>query len=94
MVSWMAKVVWKETLDIIARQVVEVPDAAKVLCAEIQYEKLCLWFLCDPELEKTQRVFRIVGTGHEISDELQLKYISSFMLAHDALIFHVFEEQP
>lgn len=51
----------------------------------------CIWYIFDTKDEEklTDRVFRIIGTGHVIPDEY--KYIGSFLM--HIFVWHVFEKK-
>ena len=84
-------VIYKYPLAAMDEQKVAMPRGAHILCIDVQRGVYCLWALVDPEAEKEQRTFSIVGTGHQIADAARLDYIGSAQLG-DALIFHVFEK--
>lgn len=49
-----------------------------------------VWALVDPSAQMEERHFRLAGTGHDLPDD-GLTHVGSFMLAHGALVFHLFE---
>ena len=68
------------------------PDGAKILKADCQYGRPCLWVLGDLEYLPIKRTFRFAGTGHPIDHpKYDLQYISTFKMDHGNLIFHIFE---
>lgn len=76
----------------------EMPRFSTVLRVEWQHGELCMWALVDPEAEKEQRHFIIVGTGHEVqaSDDSKANlspegYRGTFQYLGGDLIFHIFE---
>ena len=51
-----------------------------------------LWAMVDTEENsKEDRYIRIYGTGHEISNAGNLKYISTIQMMGGSLVLHVFE---
>lgn len=69
------------------------PEGAKILAVEAQYEKPCMWALVDPNQETETRHFEVFGTGHPIHYDSRniRKYIGTYQLNNGGLIFHVFE---
>ncbi len=69
---------------------VTLPEGAQVLTARFQNGTMYIWVL----LENTgglmeSRTFKIFGTGFDIPDKDDLKYIATSEIGN--LIFHVFE---
>ena len=84
------KRIYKYPLEVTDTQIIELPFGARILTADMQYEKLCLWALVNPDLEsKSKRTIDIFGTGHPI-DGKPRDYISTFQMDGGRLIFHVF----
>ena len=73
-------------------QILDLPKEAKILTAQIQVDKLCLWALVDPEEKIESRVIQIFGTGHDVEPNANLRYISTVQLVGGQLIYHIFEE--
>ena len=84
-------VIYKYPLMTADEQRVDMPRGAHILSVDVQRGVYCLWALVDPQAEKEQRTFAIIGTGHPIADAARLDYIGSAQLG-EALIFHVFEK--
>lgn len=90
----MRKTIWKFDLGEIAdRYVISMPKGAEVLTLQLQRKLPCIWVLVDPQAEKEDRVFEIFGTGHVIdySEGAERKYIGTFLIYGDDLVFHLFE---
>lgn len=85
-------VVWKFDLDTVDYQEIVIPQGAKILCVQVQKGVPRLWILVDPEQPCEKRVFAIHGTGHH-NVTCEEKYISTYQLFNDDLVFHVFEVQ-
>lgn len=76
----------------------DMPVDAEVLSLDWQHGDLCMWALVDPEVEKEQRHFVIIGTGHEFASPnhqgaalTSEGYVATFQYLGGDLIFHVFE---
>lgn len=85
------KSVWKFPLAVADVQQVAVPSGARLLAVQPQDAGVCLWALVDTSAPKVSRIIAIVGTGHELPDHGDLKYISTFQLHGGVLVFHAFE---
>lgn len=85
------KRVWKFPLVVESQQVVQMPRGARLLSAQVQGEKVCLWALCDDLAEPQPRHVVIVGTDHPLPDFGELVFIDTFQLHDGRLVFHVFE---
>lgn len=82
-------VVWKAALDSVYQEV-SMPIYSRVLCAQLQGDRICLWFYCNPDEPTEKRYFRIVGTGHHLPVEHgELSYIGT--VQDKELVWHVFE---
>ena len=82
--------VWKFPLEIADWQKIVMPAGAEILFVGVQREQLCLWAKVNPEAPKGERLFRIVGTGHEFNEN-NLMYLGSVFLNNGRLVFHIFE---
>lgn len=85
--------VWKEVLNLIDFQVLELPKDSKILTVQLQYGKPTIWFQCDPDLPKTRRRFAIVGTGNEVPFVDKATYIGTYLMpgAVITFVFHLYE---
>lgn len=82
--------IWKEALQFLDVQEVNIPEGAEILCAKEQFENICIWFRCDPAAPKVARTIAIVGTGNPVPSA-DGRYLGTAALAGGSLIFHVFE---
>lgn len=73
---------------------VEMPRDARVLSAQVQHGKLCVWALVNPENTKVKRQFLVLGTGHPAGavETLNLIFVDTVQMDGGAYIFHVFVE--
>ncbi len=71
----------------------DMPHDAQILSVQIQRGYPKLWALVDTNAPEKTRHFRIYGTGDEIDDSENLKYIGTFQM-HGALVWHLFEKCP
>jgi hypothetical protein len=72
------------------KQTIEMPERAQILKVGVQRNKCRLWVLCDDSLKDVRREFVIFGTGEDI-DDINLKYLGTFMLDVDSYVGHLFE---
>lgn len=71
--------------------ILEIPETHEFLCAQTQHDEPCVWALVDPKKPKIKKTLRIFGTGHDIVEPNNLKYIGTFQILSD-LVFHVWEQ--
>lgn len=67
------------------------PAGAAPFYVEEQYGQPCMWAVVDPSAPKSDRTFRLCGTGHPLRGYTRLTHIGTFLTAQGALVFHVFE---
>ncbi|KKN90934.1 hypothetical protein LCGC14_0225180 [marine sediment metagenome] len=83
-------IIWKYSILLKDYQSIEMPFGAKILTFQLQYGVPTIWALVDPTLEKAERRFRLVGTGHDII-KTGLTYIGTIKMMDDKLVYHLFE---
>ena len=83
------KTIWKYEFEVNDNFILSMPMRAKVLHIECQGRTPCIWAIGDPSAEKTKRKFRVVGTGHPISDDTLLSFVGTFQ--QPPFVWHVFE---
>lgn len=86
----MAKTIWKfhvPPLDIFP---LFMPQGATVLSVQTQHQQPYIWALVDSNKPMIIRDFRLVGTGHQIT-EPGLVFIGTFQTGDGDFIGHLFE---
>lgn len=86
----MVRRIYKYTLEPDRRQLVMMPDGAKLLNVLVQNEYPVLYAEVDPEAEHVARVFAVVTTG-DYYDSAGKVYVGSVVL-QDWFVAHVFEQ--
>lgn len=81
--------IWKNVLNEIDLQEVEMPRGSEILCVREQHERVCLWFRCNPDEPPVKRTIVMCGTGHQAL--AQDRYIGTGFLSGGQLVLHVFE---
>lgn len=81
--------VWKAILKPADVQEIEVPEDAELLTAREQFNKICVWYKCDPDNPMTKRRIAIVGTGQAAPEGA--RYVGTGFLEGGHLVLHVFE---
>jgi hypothetical protein len=83
--------IYKYELKALDNQSIMLPEGAKILSVQTQYETPCIWVELNTELPSTvSHDFEIYGTGHTMPD-CDRTYIGSFQLQGGALVFHLYE---
>ena len=85
------RTIHKQSLNIADEQIVIVPQGSEFISVANQGGKLCLWFMCDPQQDKINRIIKIVGTGHLFPEAEFGRFIGTVLTNNDALVWHVFE---
>lgn len=84
--------VWKYELQP-GETYLEIPAGSTNLSVQTQNGIPCLWVLVDTNRKTEPKVYEIYGTGHEIKNPFRLrKYVGTFLIDNDSLVFHVFEQ--
>lgn len=81
----MAKTIYKYKIDITRVQSIEMPDAPKPLCFQVQDGEPTLWAEVDTDKSATFQRFFLIGTGHDFPAH-QIKYIGT--IQKDGLVWH------
>jgi hypothetical protein len=89
--TW-AQAVWKYPLALTDVQTFHMPRGAKPLCVQMQGTVPCLWVRLTPGLEPHPYHVWIVGTGHPMPSEIELRYVGTVCDKH-GLVWHVFWEE-
>ena len=86
--------IYKYAFEVAGQFPLILPIRAEILTVQVQKGRPVIWAIVDTAEEKTEeREFRIIGTGHDISDNLKtLKYIGTFQLKEGSFIGHLFEK--
>ena len=86
------KVIWKYSLNIEGRQVIEMPTGAQIIAVQTQKGMPQIWAIVNPDNRKESRAFCIYGTGH-VHDDIPGEYLGTFQFNDGLLVFRVFEEK-
>lgn len=87
------KRVYRYELHIADTTSIEIPVDAKILKfgARAQHPDVVeFWALVDDERKTEQKLFRVVGTGHDFPDVDEWRYLDSVITAKGALVWHIF----
>lgn len=84
-----AATIWKFPFRIDDVVEIEMPEISHILHVECHKGTPCIWAVVNPNDANVIRRFRLLGTGHPVSDELG-RYIGTFQ--DRAFVWHMFEE--
>jgi hypothetical protein len=91
----MSRTIWKFTLDpmgsIGSIVGVSMPTGAEVISAGVQWDKINVWAIVDPDAPISTRFFFVIGTGHEFPEGDGVKFINTVQLIGGSLVMHIFE---
>lgn len=68
-----------------------IPFQSEFLSVKVQKGNPVIYVLLDTEKAKFERIIEVYGTGHEMKKNINRRFIDTFMLENDSLVFHVFE---
>lgn len=85
-------VIWKFKIEFTGLQQIEMPFGAKILTAQMQHGKLCIWALCEPSNEQEPRTIAICGTGHSAPSDIN-QYVATIQTDDGAWVWHVFAKE-
>ena len=71
-------------------QLIETKRGGQLLSAQAQNNQPQLWILVDPEETADCVEVKVVATGVEFEHDASWRYIDTFQLHQDRLVFHVF----
>jgi len=83
--------IYKYQLVLTTEQDIAIPENAIIQSVQTQKESPCIWALVDPDAEFVKRTIFMYGTGHIVTEEC-IGFIGTFQLAHETLVFHVYEK--
>ncbi len=84
-----AVTIWKYPLPLsVGELTIKMPRDSKVLTVQVQHDRPCLWVMVDPESPLEERIFRVFGTGQEISTDSRLHYVGTWQ--RNAFVWHLF----
>ena len=73
---------------------IEMPEGAEILSLHSQRDMAYIWALVNPEARMIKRHFLILGTGHPVPQDGELrkeKFVGTILVQHGSLVFHVWE---
>ena len=82
------KTIWKFPMPAASIRL-RMPVGAEILCVQMQHGVPCFWAIVDPEAERENREFFVLGTGQELGEVG--KYLGTFQLQGGDIVFHLFE---
>lgn len=85
------RTIWKYDLDVINRQVLDMPSGAEILSVQCQGGAPKLWAEVETDRGTEKRIILTIGTGHLMSND-RVRYLGTYQRDRGAFIGHVFEE--
>jgi len=69
----------------------DLPKGARILSVAFQRGAPQMWFMCNPSAEHEKRIIVFTGTGHEIEEIGEHKFVGTMMTEDQNFVFHVLE---
>lgn len=85
------KTIWKYPIPTTRDFDLDLPVGAKILTVHTQKDSPKIWVLIDPDMGSENRKFIIKPTGYSYFDSKNLRYIGTFFLGNESLVWHLFE---
>jgi len=75
------------------RTEVDLPSGAEILSVQVQSGVVCMWALVNTQNKTERRYFEIFGTGNKVPVDMGIfrKFIGTFQIDGENLVFHLFE---
>lgn len=72
-------------------ETIEIPKNSTLLNIDMQDEKVTLWYIVDPEVEKETHTFLVLGTGSIVPEleDAHLEFLKTVF--QGPFVWHVFE---
>ena len=67
---------------------IKMPSGAEILCVQMQNGEPMIWATVNPEADREERLFTVIGTGQEFAGT-SMKYIGTYQ--KNWFVGHVFE---
>jgi len=70
---------------------IQMPAGAKILTVHEQHGSICIWAEINTERKLVDVTFRVHGTGHEIIEVENSKYIGTVFMDNGYKVWHVYK---
>ncbi len=87
----MTTKIFKYPFEISDKVLILMPQYARVLSVQMQFDIPCLWALIDDNSPLKERRFRLFGTGHPVPYSVG-EFIGTFQMNGGELVWHLFQE--
>ncbi len=90
----MNNTIWKYSVPFAGEFTLDMPKGAEVLTLQLQEGEPVMWVAVDPDAEKEEIKFSLIGTGHAVDFELiQSNYIGTYQELGGKLVWHLFQHK-
>ena len=87
------KTIYNYKLDVIDKQVIQLPQNAQILSVQEQHGELCLWALVEEQAETEDWTIQIIGTGNPAYHVDAGDFIGTVQARGGYLVWHIFAQQ-
>ena len=85
------RTIYKQQLEITDIQFIELPENSKILHLDNQGEhSVCIWYECETKNPKKRVTVYCFGTGHEMPNNDNLRYIGTALILEGRGVFHYY----
>lgn len=86
------KTIHKYELKVTDMQVIQMPEHAKVLSANVQHGTVYIWAMVRTENKMVDRKVYMHGTGHTVLCGDKAQFVETVMLYDGNIVLHIFVE--
>lgn len=86
-------IIFKQALDFLEEQTIELPRSSSILHIAIQGGKPCIWYECDPSAKKELMKVYCYGTGWSFPADRKQEYIGSVLINGGNGVWHFYIEK-
>jgi hypothetical protein len=87
------RTIFKQTLDTVYEQTIELPEYSRILCINVQHGIPCIWYECNPNMPEEEVKIFCVGTGGELPERVGLEYLGTVLMFGGDCVFHYYKER-
>jgi hypothetical protein len=84
------RTIWKFPLDFAHEQRIAMPEAAELLCVQVQHGVPCLWAIVIPDAATVKRTVATYGTGFPMDVRQAENYVGTYQIRGGDEVYHVF----
>jgi len=85
--------IYKYNLEVIDRQIIQMPEQSEILTVQSQFNEPKLWVKVESDNKKIDYEIAMFGTGYPILDDYNGVYIGTIQLDYGNYVYHCFYKE-